>query len=128
VADTIVDKMFATGNNYLRQFPLDANSTNNVAWLATIHDRHLDEAVELARQAVMLVPDSTSYRDTLAEALYRSGDAVNATAIEQLCILDAPDLWHLHEQVDRFQAGPYSPTPPVQSGQTADPLQPPQSP
>lgn len=121
VANAIVDKMFATGTEYLRQFPLDANSTNNVAWLATIHDRHLDQAVELARHAVMLVPDSTSYRDTLAESLYRSGDAVNATAIEQLCIHDAPALWHLHEQIARFQSGPYSPSPPAAPVSAANP-------
>ncbi len=117
VADTILDTIFKTGEEYLQQFPLDANATNNVAWVAAIYDRHLERATELSQHAVFLVPDSTSYRDTLAEILFRRGNGPAAAAIERQCLWDAPDQWHLHEQIVRFETEQHSPelAPPSQA-------------
>ncbi|WP_164102693.1 ATP-binding protein [Candidatus Laterigemmans baculatus] len=103
LADAAVDRVFATGRQYLEQFGLDANTTNNLAWVTAINDRHYEPALVLARRAVFLDPDNVSYRDTLAELLFRVGRPGEALAIQQQCLLDEPDLWHIHEQIERFR-------------------------
>lgn len=102
LADTAVDRIFQTGLAYLDQFGLDANTTNNLAWVTAINGRHYDRSLTLARRAVFLVPDNVSYRDTLAELLFRVGRRGEAVEIQRQCLRDQPDLWHIHEQIERF--------------------------
>jgi tetratricopeptide (TPR) repeat protein len=102
LADQALDRVFNTGLEYLERFPGDANASNNLAWVASISGRHYEQSLQLASRAVFLEPDSVSYRDTLAEVLFRMGDAAQAIRLEQQCLLDAPDHWHLHEQIERF--------------------------
>lgn len=111
LADQLLDRILEIGLQRLHEVPTDANTWNNLAWVAAVNDRHLDRARLWAQQAVFLEPDSTSYRDTLAEVLFRQGHVEEAVRIERQCLIDAPDLWHLHEQLARFEAAP----------QTADP-------
>ena len=101
-ADAAVDQIFQSGLEYLDQFGLDANTTNNLAWVAAINGRHYERSLTLARRAVFLVPDSVSYRDTLAELLFRVDRPSEAIEIQRQCLVDQPDLWHIHEQIERF--------------------------
>ncbi|QDV70143.1 Anaphase-promoting complex, cyclosome, subunit 3 [Rosistilla carotiformis] len=104
-ADQTLDTIFESANAHLIQFPLNANMANNIAWVAAIHHRHLDRALELSMSAVAQFPESYSYRDTLAEVLYRNGQVEQAIQVETNCLLDVPDDYHLHEQLKRFRAG-----------------------
>lgn len=103
LADAAVDRVFETGAKYLDEFGLDANTTNNLAWVTAINGRHYERALDFARRAVFLDPESVSYRDTLAELLFRLGRRSEAVEIQQQCLLDQPDLWHIHEQIERFR-------------------------
>lgn len=100
--DQTLDAIFATANGHLEQFPDHANTANNIAWVAAIHDRHLDRALELSMSAVAQFPDSYTYRDTLAEVLFRQGHVDQAIQVETNCLLDVPDDYHLHQQLKRF--------------------------
>lgn len=104
VADRVTDSIFESGSQYVQQFANDANTLNNLAWVSSINGRNYEKALELAQRAVFLEPDSVSYRDTLAEVLFRLGRIDEAIALQRQCLLDSPDHWHLHEQIARFQA------------------------
>jgi uncharacterized Ntn-hydrolase superfamily protein len=53
--------------------PKDSDAWNELAWFLATHDRDLAEAVQVAKTAVSMRPRDPMYRDTLAEAEYRSG-------------------------------------------------------
>lgn len=83
----------------------NAQLLNLGAWELAIRDLRLDEAVSMARQAVELAPEDSNIRDTLAEALFRSG--YTSEAVEQAGIaleLD-PENVYLQEQLARFLEG-----------------------
>lgn len=104
LADRTLDEIVDHGAEHARRFSRDAMNCNNVAWAASINGRRLDDALALSEQAVRLEPDSATYRDTLAEVLYRLGRVDEAIHVERACLLDDPAMWHLHEQIDRFES------------------------
>tara|TARA_R110002049_G_scaffold2750_4_gene22014 strand:+ start:205852 stop:208794 length:2943 start_codon:yes stop_codon:yes gene_type:complete len=104
LADATFDALFETGQQFMRDFPFHATTSNNLAWVAAMNQRRLDEALPLVRRAVEREPDSAIYRDTLAEVLFQRGRIKEALQIEQACILDDPGQWHLHQQVQKYQA------------------------
>ena len=63
----------------------------------------LDEALGLAEQAVYCEPESTTYRDTLAEVLFLLDRKNEALEIETACLLDDPAEWHLHQQIKKYR-------------------------
>ncbi len=103
IADAAFDRLFEHGKAYLRDFGTDATSLNNLAWAAAKNGRALEEALELSETAVMLQPDSVVFRDTLAELLHLTGRTAEALAIETACLLDEPDEWHLHQQIEKYR-------------------------
>ncbi|MCS7471230.1 hypothetical protein NZK35_31625 [Stieleria sp. ICT_E10.1] len=103
LADSAFDRLIDHGLEQLRHFRTDATALNNLAWAAAMNERRLDEALELSERAVLLEPDSVIYRDTLAEVLYLLGRTQEALAIESACLLDEPDEWHLHEQIEKYR-------------------------
>ena len=102
IADRVLAQVLENGAKYIAENPRDANALNNLAWVAARNGRHYDRALAWSRRAVFLEPDSTSYRDTLAEVLFRMGRVDAAIEVEQQCLRDEPDDWHLHEQIQRF--------------------------
>jgi tetratricopeptide (TPR) repeat protein len=98
-----LDRVLENGQTHLDAFPLDAGVSNNLAWVAAKSDRSLSSALKWSRFAVDRFPDSTIYRDTLAEVLFHLDRRAEALRIEQDCLLDDPGQWHLHEQIERFQ-------------------------
>ncbi|WP_236621288.1 O-linked GlcNAc transferase [Rhodopirellula sallentina] len=98
-----IGRMLAAADDHLRSFPADAVTANNVAWGAAMNSIELPKSLELARHAVRFEPDSSIYRDTLAEILARMGNPGEALLIERGCLIDDPGQWHLYEQVERFE-------------------------
>jgi tetratricopeptide (TPR) repeat protein len=103
VADAAFDRLFDRGRAYLGDFGTDATSLNNLAWAAAMNGRALEQALQLSETAVMLQPDSVVFRDTLAELLHLTGRTEEALAIETACLLDEPDEWHLHQQIEKYR-------------------------
>lgn len=103
LARQTIERVYAAGSQHMAQFPLDIVTGNNLAWVMALSDYRLEDALELSRQTVYFTPDSTVYRDTLAEILFRLGRVDQAIAIQQACLLDEPSEWHLHEQLQRFR-------------------------
>lgn len=103
LADETIERIYQAGADHLQRFPTDVLTANNLAWVLALSDHRLDDALRLARTAVYFQPDSTVYRDTLAEVLYRQGRAAEAIAILQACLIDDPGEWHVHEQLQRFR-------------------------
>ena len=104
LADRTLDQILDDGMRYARRFPFDAMTCNNLAWIAAVNDRRLDDALMLTERAVYLEPESAIYRDTYAEVLFKLGRTREALQIEQACLLDDPGQWHLHEQIDKYKA------------------------
>ena len=105
IADTVLDQIIDAGVDHAERFSHDAMTCNNVAWVAAKNQRRLDDALDLATLAVSAEPESTTYRDTLAEILFLLGRKKEALQIEQACLLDDPGQWHLHEQIKKFAGG-----------------------
>ncbi|MDG2220629.1 MAG: hypothetical protein P8L85_04575, partial [Rubripirellula sp.] len=102
-ANLALDQLIDLGIEYSAKFPFDAMSANNLAWVAAMNERRLDDALKLSTIAVTAEPESAIYRDTLAELLFLLGRKQEALQIEQSCLLDDPDQWHLHEQIEKYQ-------------------------
>ncbi len=105
IADTVLDQIIDAGVDHAERFSHDAMTCNNVAWVAAKNQRRLNDALDLATLAVRAEPESTTYRDTLAEILFLVGRKEEALQIEQACLLDDPGQWHLHEQIKKFADG-----------------------
>ena len=103
LADSTLDDIVDAGLEYAERFSLDAMTCNNVAWVAAKNGKRLEDALTLANRAVTVKPDSATYRDTLAEVLFLLGRTQEALQIEQACLLDDPDQWHLHEQIQKYR-------------------------
>jgi tetratricopeptide (TPR) repeat protein len=102
LADSVLDQIMDEGVRYAKRFSFDAMTCNNVAWVAAKNERRLEDALALATLAVQTEPESTTYRDTLAEVLFLLGRCEEALQIEQACLLDDPGQWHLHEQIEKY--------------------------
>ncbi len=98
-----LDNVFDRGKEHMEKFPFDVTMGNNVAWVAAMNDRRLDEALVLSEQTVFFEPDSAVYRDTLAEILFRLDRREEALHVEESCLLDDPTEWHVHVQVKKYR-------------------------
>jgi tetratricopeptide (TPR) repeat protein len=103
LAEQTIARIYDAGRKYTEQFPLDIVTGNNLAWVMALSDYRLEDALALSKRTVYFSPDSTVYRDTLAEILFRLGRVDEAIAIEQACLLDQSGEWHTHEQLRRFR-------------------------
>lgn len=103
LADATMERIYQSGKRHLASFPLDVSTANNLAWILALSDHRLDEAEEWSWRTVWLTPDSSVYRDTLAEIWYRRGRTDDAIALAEACLLDQPGEWHIREQLRRFR-------------------------
>ena len=102
--DTLAEALFqqdkfeeavAAWRKYLEKVPHDPNVLNDLAWILATHLNQPQEGESLARRAIEIVPDNPSFRDTLAECLWRQGKKEEASQVakEALTLKDAsPDL------------------------------------
>ncbi len=79
-ADQALDQIMEHGLRYVDAFSFDAMTCNNLAWVAAMNNRRLDDALRLAELAVYVEPDSAIYRDTLAEVLFLLDRKAGGTA------------------------------------------------
>ena len=111
-ADEVFGQVFRHYDQVCRAYPKSAQHHNSLAWLAVCCRRQLDAALEHARKAVELAPDTASYLDTLAEIHYQRGDKAEALRLMKKCIELDPRNDYFPKQVKRFKApGPPSETP-----------------
>ena len=103
-ADRVLNHIIDQGLEHASQFPFDAMTCNNVAWIAAVNQSRLSDALLLSKIAVRAEPESAIYRDTLAEVLFQLKRPEEALQIEKGCLLDDPTQWHLHEQREKYQA------------------------
>lgn len=94
----VLDKLIA-------DYPQSAAFRNSRAWLAARCRRDLPLAVEHARAAVAARPDAAAYHDTLAEALFQSGDQAGAKAAIQKAIELEPKDRKYRQHRARIEAG-----------------------
>ena len=99
--DVWFDLFWNRMNDQISEFPNDAMSLNNVAWMASQCNRRLDEAVVLARRAVDLRPEPT-YMDTLADLEFRLGNVERAIELSQRCRQIEPREEQHRKQLRRF--------------------------
>lgn len=101
VTDRWFDLYYKTMTQAIIDFPEDAVSLNNTAWLCALCDRNLDKAKEFATRAVAKRDDPT-YLDTLAEVEFRLGNIEKALEISYKCQAREPrDEQHI-QQMKRF--------------------------
>ena len=103
VADKFFAQVFQQGKEHSARFPQDSRMANNIAWVAAMNHRSLEEALVLSKHAVYFEPDSPIYRDTLAEILFQLDRKKEALQVEESCLLDDPGDWHTHVQVNKYR-------------------------
>jgi tetratricopeptide (TPR) repeat protein len=85
-ADRIFQTVWEAARSNCRLFPHNVDGLNGAAWLAAVSRRRLDEALELAQQAVDLDKDNTPAIDTLAEVHFQRGGRAKAVELCRRCI------------------------------------------
>ena len=94
--------------------PNDAANYNNLAWLYATRGEQLDrrgkdnvrflKGIDLAKEALKLLPDFPEYLDTLAELHYRLGNRKAAIReIEKAIALDPPHRKYYQKQLEKFR-------------------------
>jgi len=102
-ADELFDESFAFIEAICQRFPKSALHHNNLAWMSARCNRRLDDALYHVRRALELVPDSSSYLDTLGEVHFRRGEVQAAIRCAQRCLELEPQNKFFQEQLERFQ-------------------------
>ena len=103
LADELFAKQAAALEAVLADYPKHAGAHNDLAWLAAKCRRHLPDALTHARRAVELVPDYTTFLDTLAEVEYQLGERDQALVHIRRCLELEPRNTHFQRQQTRFE-------------------------
>jgi tetratricopeptide (TPR) repeat protein len=103
LADELFVKQAAAIEAVLADFPKHAGAHNDLAWLAAKCRRRLADALVHAHRAVELVPDYTTFLDTLAEVQYQLGDREQALDHGRRCLELEPRNTHFQRQLTRFE-------------------------
>ena len=101
-ADALFEKIYKANVTICEQFPRAATYHNNLAWLAAKAERRMGEALEHAKKAVELRPESAGHLDTLAEVHFKRGERDDAIRLAKRCIELAPDEVTYQKQLERF--------------------------
>ena len=95
-----------------QDYPQSALFHNNRAWLAARCRRDLPQATEHAQKAVILLPSSASYQETLAETRFQAGDKAGALAAITKALDVDPKNRGMAQRKARIEAGdPNAPLP-----------------
>ncbi len=76
---------------------------NNTAWLCAKCNEKPQEAIELAKRAMALEPDSYGAIDTAATAYFAAGNVAEAIRLEKRALLMRPNDVFLQRQMEKFQ-------------------------
>lgn len=102
-ADALLERCSGRMLGHLEQWPRDAGSHNNLAWLYARCDQRLDDALKHAELAVELSERAPTYLDTLAEAHFRLGHVAKAIELTKEAIAVDPRHAHYRKQLQRFR-------------------------
>ncbi len=80
-----------------------AGTLNSLAWFLATNNSHLDRALEAARRAASLEPESFEILDTLAEVYFRLGRYDEAVATGTKALTLSRDDEYLKGQIRRFR-------------------------
>ncbi len=101
-AENVQHEVVNAGLRLARLNPQDAELRNTFAWfLAPLGS--LEEAFQLAKQAVKLSPDNPDFLDTLAEVHFKRGEFRQAVEIERPLIKKNPEREDLKTQLEKFE-------------------------
>lgn len=103
--DALYEKAAAVHKKLCADYPKGAFAHNSVAWLAACCRRDLDAALEHAKKATELQPQTPGYLDTLAEVYFQRGDTAKAIACMKKCRVMDPRKTYFGKQLRRFEAG-----------------------
>jgi tetratricopeptide (TPR) repeat protein len=103
VADELFEGTYGHMHRTIENHPQAAGQMNNLAWMAAVCGRRLDEAHEFSRRANELSPDNPVYLDTLAEVQFQRDNVAEAVELARRCIELDGENDHYREQLARFQ-------------------------
>lgn len=102
LAKEVFSQFEAALKKQIEAWPKDAITLNNLAWMYAKSDVKLDEALVLSKKAVELVPDSATYRDTLAEVYFHLGQIDEAIDTMRGCVKLDPREQGYRKNLVRF--------------------------
>lgn len=102
-ADALYDRAAGLYRAALAEFPDSPLLNNDAAWCAACCRRDLDAAVEWARKATKISPQSSGYFDTLAEVHHQRGERPAALAAIRAAIALDPASPYLRGQLRRIE-------------------------
>jgi tetratricopeptide (TPR) repeat protein len=105
LAEQVFTRSLDVHRESCRKYAKSAGRHNNLAWLCARCRRHLDEALEHARQAVELAPNEAGYLDTLAEVHFQRGETEIALELMKRCLELEPASSGYRRQLERFRKG-----------------------
>ena len=104
-ADALYQGVQAVYRDLLKRYPESAWMHNQSAWLSALCRRELENALEHARTAIKLAPDSAAFHDTLAEVLFQLGKRDEAIVAQKKAIELATDKEAFRKALQRIEAG-----------------------
>ena len=87
----------------LKMFPNSGLLNNNLAWVNSTNQKHLQEALRHAELAVKNEPNNPTYIDTLADVCFNLGDTERAIQLMERCLRHDPLSEHYNQQIKRFR-------------------------
>ncbi|MEM7454905.1 MAG: hypothetical protein AAF456_11200 [Planctomycetota bacterium] len=102
IADRLFDLLAGHYANVLSQYPDSSTGHNNYAWICACSGRRKPFVLYHAELAASLEPGNPGYRDTLAEALFATGDVEGAAAASAACLGDDTSSLNYLRQFYRF--------------------------
>jgi hypothetical protein len=85
LADALFDRSWKAGIKTCQDWPGASDYFNSTAWLAVACHRKINEAFNLAQQAVEMDKKSAANLDTLAEIYFQKGDRAKAIELCKKC-------------------------------------------
>ncbi len=81
-----------------------AGKCNQLAWLLSKTGQRPEEALQLSRRSLELIPNYSVYQDTLARCYFAVGDVDKAIATQELAIKNEPHQRPMMRQLEEFKA------------------------
>jgi hypothetical protein len=101
-ADALFNEAAVALKANLSRHPKAAGEHNGLAWMCAKCDRDLDSALDHAKQATTLAPETVGYLDTLAEVRFCRGERQAAIEIMKHCLELDPHSQYFQHQLQRF--------------------------
>jgi tetratricopeptide (TPR) repeat protein len=104
-ADHLFTRVYKAYVDLCKEYPKSPWAHDNTAWLAVRCRRDLDAALDHARKATELDPETPRYLETLAEVHFQRGDKDKAIELMKKCVQMQPRSVYFRMQLKRMQSG-----------------------